>query len=75
MKTSPFKVGDKVMLKAGGKTLDCVSAVRYRFVHEGEPGTQVCYLELVGKDNPTRTEDGWPSAYFRLMWSGDRATR
>lgn len=75
MKTSPFKVGDKVMLKAGSTTLDCVAAVRYRFVHEGDPGAQVCYLDLVGKDNPSESEDGWPSAYFRLMWSGDKAAR
>jgi len=75
MKISPFKVGDKVILKAGGKTLDCVAAVRYRFVHQGDPGAQICYLDLVGKDSPAECEDGWPSAYFRLMWSGDKAAR
>jgi len=72
MKTGPFKVGDKVMLKVGGSTIDCVSAVRYRFLHEGKPGTQICFLELVGKDNPEH-ERGWPAVHFNLMWSGDRA--
>jgi hypothetical protein len=75
MKTSPFKVGDKVMLRVGGTTLDCVAAVRYRFIHEGEPGTQAFFLDLVGKDNPDDREGGWPSTEFRLMWSGDRAAR
>ena len=29
------------MLRDGGTTIDCVAAVRYRFLHEGKPGTQV----------------------------------
>jgi len=75
MKTSPFKVGDKVMLKEGDTTLDCVAAVRYRYKHKGEAGSQLCYLDLVGKANPPGKEEGWPSECFRLMWTGDRATR
>ena len=63
------------MLKDGGTTIDCVAAVRYRFIHEGKPGTQIFYLELVGKDNPSDQEGGWPSTSFRLMWSGDKAAR
>jgi hypothetical protein len=75
MKTSPFKVGDKVMRKDGGTTIDCVAAVRYRYLHEGRPGSYVSHLELVGQDNPNDKNGGWPSEEFRLIWSDDRAAR
>ena len=71
MKTSPFKIGDKVMRVDGDTTVYCVAAVRYRFLHEGKPGTHVCYLDLVGNINPSEKDGGWPSANFRLIWDGD----
>jgi hypothetical protein len=73
MKTCPFKVGDKVMLRDSGTSLECVAAVRYRFVHEGKPGTQVFYLDLVGRENPSNRDGGWPATSFRLIWTGDKA--
>ncbi len=61
------------MLKVGATTMDCVAAVSYRYLHQGKPGTKLCYLTLVGKKNPSDKEEGWPSEFFRLMWSDDRA--
>jgi len=61
------------MRRDGAHTLHCVAAVRYRFLHEGKPGAQTFYLDLVGIDNPSDHEEGWPATSFRLMWCDDRA--
>jgi hypothetical protein len=74
MKTGQFKVGDKVMLKVGGTTVDCVERTGYRFLHEGKPGAHLYYLHLVGKGGPSEGGGrGWPASDFRLIWSDDRA--
>ena len=38
-----------------------------------EPNSPLCYLTLLGKPNPPRFPEGWPSACFRLIWSGHTA--
>jgi hypothetical protein len=75
MKTRPFKAGDKVIGKFGGTTIDCVAQVRYHLDPKvDKPVAKLCYLTLVGKTNPSGFPEGWPSAWFSLIWSGDKAT-
>jgi len=79
MKTHSFKVGDKVTQwgARADMTIYCVAQVRYYHVESmGELiGPKLCYLTLVGKDNPTDSPRGWPCVCFSLVWSGDKAAR
>jgi len=75
MKTVPFKAGDKVIGKVGGTTIDSIAGVKYHLDAQGEKPGFACYLTLVGKANPPGFPEGWPSAWFSLVWSGYKATR
>ena len=57
-------------------TIYCVDGVVYPSNFKGEnTNSGSCYLTLLGKPNPTRFPEGWPSACFRLIWSGHIASR
>jgi len=74
MNTYQFKVGDKVVRLNGGRAIYCVTAVRYLSRHSGEAdGTESCYLELIGENNPSGERALCPSVLFRRVWSGEKA--
>ncbi len=74
MNTCPFKVGDKVRLKDGGKTIYCVAEVRYRTMEVARNTyCKLCYLRVVGMDNSSKAYSR--STQFCLVWSGDEANR
>ena len=64
------------MHKMGDKTIYCVAQVRYHLDPKSEtPDAKLCYLTLVGEDNPSDSPQGWPSWFFLPIWSGTKATR
>ena len=79
MKIHTFKVGDKVIYgeSRAGKTIYCVAQIRYYSLVpiSGVIAPKLCYLTLVGKDNPSCCPMGWQSVCFSLIWSDDTATR
>jgi hypothetical protein len=76
MKTRTFKIGDKVMKQVGGNQIYCVEEVKYQLCEAGDkPNVKLCFLALTGEDTHSDKKAYFPSALFRLIWSGHEVTR